>query len=151
MMLVLKNFGDIKTANLVVGGICLAGAVALLVITLRLLVISLGYRKSNTAEKTAWQTQTELQHDVAMHRRLYKRVVYTVYSYTVDGKTYTIHENIPNGSPKHVPGSKQVIYQKNRPERVYFKGFVPSEPFLCGLAAFLSADLFYLVFLFLFR
>ena len=126
-----------------VGGILTFFGACLLAVAVRFLILSLAYRsKSKTVSGRAYLDQTTYKR--RMHARtrsgnLILRQTTATYSYTVDGKKYTIDETFDNAKPHELPRSVKVIYQTGHPNRAYLEKLtVPKEPVVCGVTAFLA-------------
>ena len=103
------------------------------------LMISLGYRKKNTVRVNAWLDRTKYTKQINVHDKWGRYIrchTQAWYSYTVDGKKYTVDLGAVNVNPGSFGSSAKVIYQKNRPGRAYLEASFPTEPFVCFICAF---------------
>ena len=125
------------------GGILTFLGVCLFAVAVWYLILSLAYKnKSKTVSSRAYLDQTTYKR--RMHARtvswnLILRQTTATYSYTVDGKKYSIDETFDNAKPHELPRSVKVIYQISHPDRAYLEKLtVPKEPIVCGVTAFMA-------------
>ncbi|MBQ6431959.1 MAG: hypothetical protein IJJ99_08820 [Oscillospiraceae bacterium] len=122
-------------ALLAAAGVCLAQAVWAL-------IASIGYRKGETVRGYACLERTEYKPNVNTHDRMGHFVRYTTkawYTYTADGREYTIAHVFDNVKPGELQKTVNLIYWKKRPGSGYLKGIsLPREPFECCVFGFLG-------------
>ena len=128
------------------GYICLAVGMLFLAAAIRYLIVCLGFRKDRVKHTGAYLERTEHEGNHRFHSRsgeFIHDITTAHYSYTVDGKKYTIERTVSNVKPHHFPPMLQVIYQPKHPDRAYLKDLTfPAEPFICGAMAFLALVFF---------
>ena len=111
----------------------------LLVTSIYLLVLSLGYRKSKRMKTTAWLTKAKHLKRLYTRRGLVKDAVEARYEYFVAGKMYHLEPLILHAKPHNLPRHTTVFYQKNHPFRAFLDlSPLPLEPILCFVTFFLS-------------
>ena len=125
------------------GGILTFFGACLLAVAMRYLILSLAYRnKRKIVSSRAYLDQTTYKRQMHARTRagnLILRQTWASYSYTVDGKKYTIDETFDNAKPHELPRSVKVIYQTGHPNRAYLEKLtVPMEPIICGVTAFMA-------------
>lgn len=106
------------------------------------LIVSIGYKKSEIVREYAYLERTKYTPNVNTHDRRGNSVYcYTKawYSYTADGKEYSITDVFYNTKPSELQKAVKVIYQKKRPGSGYLQKItLPHEPFECFACAFVG-------------
>ena len=126
----------------VLGVLFLLAGVLLFIQFVWYLIISLGYRKENTARTNAYLARTEYKPKINCHDRYGNYIrchTRAYYTYTVDSRQYTLEKGFDNTQPGNLKRKETAVYQRKHPDRAYLKRLMPPyEPFACGTNLFLA-------------
>ena len=115
------------------GSLSLVVGTALFVVTVYLLLVSLGFRKGQCSKCKGYLTATthhKNKYVGGKRGRFYKHYSDYVYEYRVNGQTFTISGGIP-GTKSNLNHAVEVIYQKRRPQYAYIRKLtLPVQPLL---------------------
>lgn len=105
------------------------------------LIVFIGFRKSNIETINGYLTNTVSEKNVykgGHNGRWHKNWVSYVYSYRVNGISYTI-EGDGSGTKQGLSTVVKIIYQKKHPKRAYIKGMTIPMNIIYAIALFVIA------------
>ena len=114
----------------------IAGIIALFISGLLLLqsgwafFVSLGYREGKVVHADAWLSPPEAEPS---------RPARLLYTYTVDGRCYTLENNASEPATEEPSNCLRVVYQRKHPDRAYLEHTtLPTELVECAALGFIG-------------
>ena len=115
--------------------------IVLLLFAICNLIVFLGFRKENIETANGYLTETISEKNVykgGHNGRWHKNWVNYVYSYRVNGISYTI-EGGGSGTKQGLSTVVKIIYQKKHPKRAYIRGMTIPMNIIYAIALFVIA------------